>query len=230
MARIKFGALLTNISGSVGGSTFQVNRYGWSLKNKQSGVNPNSSQQNFTKASMRVLLSAWTNLSDADRKSWVDYAAAFKITTKFDSGIALSGFNLFLKYNLLYQLSNHNLADIFNSVTLYKPAVDGADISLTGSGTSEMLLNTTWSVSDNAWFVNYYFTKPLPASVNFFKTNTKFVIRANNVDGSLDFTGEYISTFGSLPPAGSWIGLKYILFSSSGGFVCRPLYVKLKYN
>ena len=100
MARVKFTAIVSEIRGSLGGNTFQANRYGFTLKNKSLQGFPNSLLQNFSKASLTQILQGWQNLTDAQRAQYNTYASSFPQYPKSGSTVALSGFEVWAKFNL----------------------------------------------------------------------------------------------------------------------------------
>ena len=76
MARIIYSALVTQIKGSVGGTTFQSNAYGFTIKNKASVVKPRTMLQERSKKFFASATGAWRKLSQTNRDTWVSWAAA----------------------------------------------------------------------------------------------------------------------------------------------------------
>ena len=74
MARIIYSALVTAIRGSVGGTTFQQNQYGSTIKNKPKMIRPRSNQQEKRKIYMTAATQAWGNLTVNRRNAYNTYA------------------------------------------------------------------------------------------------------------------------------------------------------------
>jgi hypothetical protein len=101
MARIKLSPLLTEVRGSVGRSTFQRSQGGVSLRLKPLPSKKYSSSLQISKIIVSQVIAAWQGLSDAQRLLWSQYAAFSPIPMKGDHSRTLSGYNHFVKYNLI---------------------------------------------------------------------------------------------------------------------------------
>jgi hypothetical protein len=101
MARIQYSALVTSIRGSIGGTTFQKNAYGFSVKNKANLIRPNSQLQNQHKNFIGTVHQLWNQLGTDGQAVWNSYALAYPQFSKFNTASRLSGHAVFLKRNLL---------------------------------------------------------------------------------------------------------------------------------
>ena len=114
MARVAFSAILNSVQGSVGGSVFQKNRSGFTLKNKSVNVNKNSSKQNSARRYLSELIIAWQGLSDTNKNLWENFSNFHPVLNKNNVNVNLTGYQLFLKYNLI------NTADIVAEILMEK--------------------------------------------------------------------------------------------------------------
>ena len=121
MASGKYGTIITDMKGSIGGTTFKGTRSGAVVQNKinsnpsgkyggKSQVDNNEqlirSQLNFTQN-----LENWKNLSDVDRQTWVTGAVNFPFVNKFGEQYTPSAFQLFMSCNQnLYSIGAGNIA------------------------------------------------------------------------------------------------------------------------
>lgn len=97
---IKFGGIVTQGSGSQGGTTFARNRYGSYTRNRTKPVNPRSDRQNNIRAILASLKQSWLNdCSPAERTSWNLYASSVSWLNKLGDTIHLSGYNHFCRTN-----------------------------------------------------------------------------------------------------------------------------------
>ncbi len=101
MARIKLGAFITEISGSLGGQSIQKNRSGISLKTKVNNVDQATHAQLEQRSIMLAVQNAWRSLSDEQRKAWHFSIDFFKAISFKDSSVQLSGRELFIRWNIL---------------------------------------------------------------------------------------------------------------------------------
>lgn len=102
MALITLGAMVSNISGSVGGTTFARNRGGAYARNRTVGLNPKSPFQFGVRTQFGGLAQAWgQELTEAQRQQWESYAEATPIINRVGDERKLSGINMFAGNNSL---------------------------------------------------------------------------------------------------------------------------------
>ena len=101
MAKIKLGAFITDVRGSVGGMTFQGSSSGFILRNKPKY---NVSSQRINKSSlsyMSQLNEIWRTLSQSDKKKWqylatnAPYVSGRKKVVKANGRLYFIAFNMF---------------------------------------------------------------------------------------------------------------------------------------
>jgi hypothetical protein len=100
MARVTYGALVTDLAGSIGGVTFQNNSSGSiaRLRSKKP-LNPSQAQSD-QQLSLSRLVSLWPALSSADRESWEDLAAGHDHVNPWGETKTINGFQWFMACNL----------------------------------------------------------------------------------------------------------------------------------
>jgi hypothetical protein len=100
MARVTYGALITNIAGSIGGSTFQNNASGAIVRSKPfTPVNPSASQS-ARQLILTQLVALWPTLTNAQKTAWNNMAAAHLKINDWGSSVRVSGYQWFIAYNL----------------------------------------------------------------------------------------------------------------------------------
>jgi len=99
MALIKFGSLVTEGSGSLGGHTLQHSKGGMQLRTKPIPRGRPSAEQYAIRSINPVLQAGWRALTDAQRKIWNDYAQDYGIMNANGDKHPLSGHSLWMKYN-----------------------------------------------------------------------------------------------------------------------------------
>ena len=93
------GAIVTEIKGSVGGTTFRGSPSGTIMTNKIFGASKNRLLNNTALFKLSEIISSWSYLSDAIRNEWNAQALLFEFPNKFGDLKNLSGRQLFIKLN-----------------------------------------------------------------------------------------------------------------------------------
>lgn len=106
MANVKYGSIVTDMKGKVGGQTFKGTKAGGVLQNNPSPVKG----AKLTKAdagrainpynNMAAVSSSWRGLSDTQRDDWNAAAPSFPFKNKFGEYYTASGYQLYVSCNL----------------------------------------------------------------------------------------------------------------------------------
>lgn len=203
--KTKFGAIIVDGRGKIGGHVASKNRGGAYLRTKVTPTNPKSVAQSAVRNRLTSLSQAWKSLTETQRSAWNAAVANFAKTDIFGDIKQPTGLNLYVKLNA-------NLGQIgVNALTT--PPLPSSVVAVTGvSGAAGVGAGT---------FVLSFAPTPIPA-------NTSYIVRAtkqlspgiSNISNELrdivilpptTATGESIMTsytnkFGSLT-AGQKIGL-----------------------
>lgn len=97
MANIKLGLIITDIQGSVGGSTFRRTPRGVILYNKQGTQIKSAFAPASRKNQLGNVFSAWQNLSPSEQTYWNNQATLYPQKNKFGSDVYLTGRQFFTK-------------------------------------------------------------------------------------------------------------------------------------
>lgn len=90
----------TQVSGSIGGTTFSHNRSGAYKRNRSIPVNPNTDLQVAVRNAVRSIAIAWsTVLSQVQRDAWETYAANITWKNRLGQVISLTGLNHYIRSN-----------------------------------------------------------------------------------------------------------------------------------
>ena len=195
MAKVTYGALVTELRGAIGGTVFQRNAYGFTAKNSPNMTRPNSTEQDVIKRAVTRCTQRWSNLTDAQRLDWVNYAAAFPQYAKHNPGSILSGYNVFILRNLIaeildgFRLDSPDMVATTDSTFAPTLQTDGVSLLLTFNGTPAPLgIDCFMQVSS-----------PMPASkpirLNMLKSVGGFAFGS----GDTDIATRYLAQFGRLP-------------------------------
>ena len=99
MARVQYGALVTEITGSIGGMTFQNSKSGFTVRLKPSMSRYYSANQTPHIQLLNTISYYWRKLTLIQQLAWDNLAAANIHTNIYGRQYYLSGFNLFSSVN-----------------------------------------------------------------------------------------------------------------------------------
>jgi len=102
MAVIKFGSIVTDGRGSLGGSTIQSDRSGHIWRNKPLPLKSRSPAQSLIRSYNKAMQAGWRALSESDKRIWNDYPKINHIFNKSGEKHPLSGHSLWMKYQYQY--------------------------------------------------------------------------------------------------------------------------------
>lgn len=97
MAKIILSALVTEITGSIGGTTFRRTPRGTVGYNKQSRLLTSSIANNKQRLAIGNVFQTWNTVDSAVKRAWADVAAQFPQTDRFGKQYFLTGRQLFVK-------------------------------------------------------------------------------------------------------------------------------------
>lgn len=97
--KIKFGSIVTDGRGKIGGHVASKNRGGAYLRTKSTPVNPQSALQVAVRALLTLLSQGWRALTSAQRAAWEAAVENFKSTNVFGDIKTPSGINLYVRLN-----------------------------------------------------------------------------------------------------------------------------------
>jgi hypothetical protein len=195
MAKIKLGAIVTDMSGKLGGHVFSKNKGGKYMRTKSTPSNPQSSAQMSIRGIFASISSAWSALTESSRLSFNGFVSAYATTDIFGDLRNPSGKNLFQRLNQNLSLTGQTLID-----TCVAPeSVPFANVDkATGNGAlSSLALVYNGDTTGSRMLV--FATPSLSQGTRFVKNKLR-VIGAfdGSVGGSLDIAGDYVAKFGAI--------------------------------
>lgn len=128
MALAKYGGGLIQLSGSIAGNTFARNRYGNYVRARTKPVNPKTAAQIAVRSALAYLTDRWgRTLTIAQRAAWNLYAANVAMKNRLGESIFLSGFNHYLRSNIVRHRFTYAVID--DGPTIFE--IPGADPTYT---------------------------------------------------------------------------------------------------
>lgn len=209
MARVKFGAIVSDISGSVGGLVFQRSQYGNSLRTKPF-PSPNYSDSSFNrKAALLKLQFIWRYMNDEQKRAYQTFMSFRPTYVKRNASSLLSGYNLFLKYGLV-SLAAGQVPQ--TSIKFNIPELNLGPPSAYRLG-SDFWLDIGTNLPASDFDILALFSKPF--SRNTFIADSQLrVIPTQSFSGTkVKFGYPYVQRYINLPQIGDWVLCRYTVFS-----------------
>jgi photosystem II stability/assembly factor-like uncharacterized protein len=121
MARTQYGAMITELNGSIGGFTFQQNASGKISRTRVSRISANTPRQAYPKNTFRYVVGLWNGLTSTQKGAWNTFAAANSFTDYWGRTKTLTGYNWFMALNVNLRLID--TVEITTPPTLGSPVV-----------------------------------------------------------------------------------------------------------
>lgn len=212
MSKIKFGALLVDMRGKLGGTVFSRNKGGAYSKNKVTPLNPKSSYQQAQRNALSAKAGVWRTLTPDQRRSWIDGSVNFPQVDVF-------GDQYFLAGNMLYNKLNLNLEKIVeHPINICPTPISVGQISVSNPAFTVGALEIDIDVVPAGFSALISATPCLSAGR--YNYNSKLrnigVLTAGSGGGTYDFVPEFIAKYGT-PIVGQKIGFEIVLVSTTTG-------------
>ena len=201
--KIKYGSIVTDGSGKLGGHVYSKNTYGSYVRTKVTPTNPQTSYQTLVRNYFTTLAQGWKGLTEDQRSAWIAAVGDFKSTDVFGDSINPTGENLYISLNM-------NLLLISESIISTPPAVGAVhgftSFSVAADNSDASLTLTFADVIPATDKIMVFATDGLSAG----KSYAKNLLRKMDVLTTADLTGidvgtEYVAKFGTFPAVGKKI-------------------------
>lgn len=118
MANVKLGGGVTDIRGSIGGTTFTRGPAGAVARQRVKAINPATLRQLQVRSRVSALSQYWAqDLDTAERANWNAYALATNFSNKVGDTIQISGLACFIRLNTLRMLMGLTIQDAAPLIT-----------------------------------------------------------------------------------------------------------------
>lgn len=224
MAKIKFGMMMTDARGKLGGQVFSKNRAGAYIRTKVSPSNPQTSYQTKVRSNLAMLSSGWNALTASQISQWNSAVDAWQSTDVFGDIKKPTGKNLFVKLNLNLWNSNQ---DPVNSPPSKMELPNFTTLSVGIDTTSnEFMVSGMPLFADGKFQIEA--CAPVANGVNYVKNKFRVISYERRTQpGDFDIADAYIAKFGNAPAnANIFFRVRAI---GANGQASAPLIVKAYY-
>ena len=192
--KIKFGAIVTDGRGKIGGHVASKNRSGAYLRTKITPSNPQTSAQSTARSILSSASQNWRNLTDPQRLSWNNAVSDWSKSDIFGDIKNPTGLNLYVKLSA-------NFANIGEVAPLTPPPV--------GTSPTAGVLSAVLSVATGVLTINFSddsadammayvrATPPLSAGISFVKSELRVIGYRGVATDRVVLTGDYAAKFGT---------------------------------
>ncbi|MBW7992805.1 MAG: hypothetical protein FVQ84_22685 [Planctomycetes bacterium] len=168
---IRFGAGILAMSGSIGGVTHARNRSGAYQRARTKPINPNTARQIAVRSAVTLLSARWADtLTSVQRTAWGLYADSIAMKNKLGETIFLSGFNHYIRSNVILVQSGNTVID--DGPTVFELPEKDPTMAITASEAAQQISvsfdNTLPWANETGGFLFTFQGSPQNAQRNFF--------------------------------------------------------------
>ena len=206
--KLKFGAIVTDGRGKIGGHVASNNRAGAYLRTKVTPSNPNTVAQAQARGILASLSQGWGQLTDSQRQGWNGAVKEWGTTDIFGDIKNPSGINLFVKLNSnLVSVGLPQVSDVPAKSEV--PTVIAVDAVYRISTDT---VNITFdSLLADGYIALVRATPRLSAGVSFVKSQFRVIGYGNVAVGNLSLAGAYSTKFGAVSVgANVYVSLQFV--------------------
>ena len=224
MAKVKYTAIVAQMSGKLAGSVFARGRYGNYIRTLTTGINSNSSLQERVRNLFSSVVNGWYNLSDDDRVAWNRNAGIAAGGSSFGESFKYSGRALFTRLN-------RNLQEIGEAIITIPPVLDPVEEftsfyvnAVTTPGTEDMKVNLSPAINTGTKVI-IYATPILGRAVTYVKPSwyRKVAVLDHTFVSGGSIKTEYLSIFKMLPGTGQRVAFKMKAVDITSGKDTYPM-------
>ena len=204
MARVQYGALVTELKGSIAGSVFQGGNNSLVLRNKGYRKGTSSLLRTAANAGLIAQATRWRSLTAGQRATWEAMVANWPFIDSFGNSYIGTGYQVFNAYN--------SALVRMGELVVNTPSIPGVFTPLVGVDCG-WALSSSYSVgfggtTPNSQIINVFASAPMSPGRNTNNLKWKYVSQENSqLTDESNGPGEYVNIFG-LPPVGAQVAFR----------------------
>lgn len=212
--KIKWGMMMTDGRGKLGGQVASKNRAGAYVRTKVTPVNPRTSYQSAVRQNLAIISKGWDMLTEKLRESWNSAANSgeWNRTDIFGDSRRPTGKNLFTSINLISRhATNSGILDVPQKASFPSgatPSVKANYISPTVDPVIEVVVDVSGDVTIGTR-IEIQATPPVSAGRSYFENDYRSVLVTPPISAGeleMDIGELYVEKFGEV--AGDALGRK----------------------
>jgi len=212
---IKWGALVVNGSGKIGGQVASSNAAGSILRTKVTPSNGQSPSQSAVRSRLASISQSWAGLAEAQRTAWNNAVSSFTSTNIFGDTVTPSGFNLYQKINNNLLLIGEDMIDTPPSPSSVQALVS---LSATAVNLTGVVTLTFADAIEAGTTFKVFATDAINAGISFVKSEYRLIGTIDSGDISpFIATTLYNAKFGAVGSVGKKIFFKVVGVNNTTG-------------
>lgn len=211
MAKIKFGMMMTDARGKLGGQVFSKNKAGAYVRTKVTPTNPQTAAQSVARAIFAAISAGWSALTASARAAWNEAVTEWATTDIFGDLKNPTGKELYQRLNNQAQSAGlPAVTSVPAKLELPSDIVTAAVIDL-----SSVDITLTGVNADASTQVVLFATGQLTQGTKFVKNKLRQIYSApGNIFSVTDAYTAYVAKYGApLAGANVSLGIKYVVAS-----------------
>lgn len=216
--KIKWGMMMTDGRGKLGGQVASKNRSGAYVRTKVTPVNPRTSNQSAVRQSLAIISKTWQLLSEKKRESWNAAANSgdWNRNDVFGDSRKPTGKNLYTSINLVsLRTTNTEITEVPRKAVFGTSATTSFNVSPTdiiSAPNMSLVIQAGLGAPGTRFEVQA--TPPVSAGRTYFENDFRFISATNAVTegvNTLDLGAQWYNKFGTLSDEqiGSKIAVRY---------------------
>lgn len=207
--KIKWGALVVDGRGKLGGHVAAQNRGGSYLRTKVTPSNPQSTFQTGVRNLFGSISAGWSDLTAEQRNAWNNAVDSWKKTNIFGDLKIPSGKALYQRLNQQAQVVGYSAL----TTPPVKEDLPPSNVTAVTIDTTEEEITATGIYNGSAATVQVFSSGVVSAGTNFVKNLMRMVSHSNGATYSSEITyTDYVARFGTPSPGEKiFIGFKVVL-------------------
>jgi hypothetical protein len=220
-ALIGLGSVVSDIRGSIAGTTYSRNKGGAYARARVAPINRNTPAQSLVRANFAANAKLWSGTFTAsERAAWTAFAAANPLVNILGASIIVSGLAMAQKLNqVLAQIEAAPITSPPPDLSVDALAASTGATAVSGTHVIKVTTDAQTAVTDADYYL--FATAPLAPGKTPQASQYRFVGQyssvAANVD--IDFSATYNALFGSVWIAGQSIGVLVATVNNVSGAV-----------
>lgn len=213
--KVKYSALVSDMSGKLNGSVASKNRSGSYFRNKVTPSNPRTAAQTEARARLTDVSKEWKTLTQEQRNAWNNAVSDYKKTNIFGDIVNPSGFNL-------YQRLNNNLLLIGEALLTLPPLADNvgyAEIaSVAVDNSSQSVIITLGAAVPAGSVAVVKATESISPGITNVSSQLRIITTEAAASGpALTVSAAYLAKFGTVGAVGRKVFVEVYLISTETG-------------
>jgi len=224
MAIIRTSSLISDVTGSIAGTTFQRSPYGIVAHTKRFTPDYRTSAQSDIRSKLYQLQVAWRQLTDAQRQAWQSYVDYQQLKTSGVNSVTMYAQSAFIQTNF-YRLLLH--LSIISNPTFTPYSLPQPTLSFITLDPSDLRVSFSFSASISDYYPILFLSFVQRSTRSTPSSQLRFIFPTAISNNTWQLGSSYISAFGRVPSDDENIFCEYALLQTSNSVISsfsRSLY------